>query len=136
MVYEEGMGGESEPRWLAQLRRGLGREGSDPGDNIRVGKRKPEGQHPLRKKSKGGNLQARQRALIVNTRGLRKRGEFECVVDIEAIDRSVGSGHRRKRPRLDLTAQVPCGGPGAAGGRGRENGRGNTLGEAAGDGGG
>ena len=128
------MGGESEPRWLAQLRRGLGRDGSGPGDNNRVGKRKPEGQHPLRKKSKGGNRHARQRAIIVNTRGLRKRGEFECVVDIETMDRNVGSGHRRKRPRLGLTAQVPCGGPGAAEGKGGETGRGDTLGEAAGDG--
>ena len=52
----------------------------------------------------------------------------------KTCDRSVGSRHRRKRPRLDLTAQVPCGGAGAEEGRGRETGRGDTLGEAAGDG--
>ena len=128
------MGGEPEPGWVAKLRREYGRVGTDPPGTTRADKRKPEGQHPQRKRSKGEHQQAMQRALVVNARGLIKRGELECVVDIGIMDMRAGRGHRTNGSLRNLTAPDPTRGSGAAGGGGGGIGRGDTLGEAAGDG--
>ena len=122
MVHAEGLGGEPEPRWVAELRQEYGCVEADAPGGTRGGKRKPEGQHPLRKKPKGQPWQAMRQALRVHERGLRFRGvtrDFECMVDIEVMDMTAEHEHRNPRPRRNLAAPDPQWGSGAAGGGGR-----------------
>ena len=116
MVHAEGLGGEPEPRWVAELRQEYGCVEADAPGGTRGGKRKPEGQHALRKKPKGQPWQAMRQALRVHERGLRFRGvtrDFQCVVGIEVMDMTAEHEHRNRRPRRNLAAPDPQWGSGA-----------------------